>query len=150
MQHKHDHTGDVNLDVTTDVGDEIQKLKEHFKKHKRRYLELAGGLGIAGISWTIMRGCHAGVLRVPDGSDGITVRPLSVLSNRMNVVTLIEANRQGAPSWIVRCKETGEFFSSQLQAAREMGISPANLSSHLNGKFDDVSGFHFERIAMVA
>jgi hypothetical protein len=149
MQHRHEHTGDVN--VKTDVGEEIKSLKEHFQKHKRRYLEAAGALGVAGFTCLIMRGVasqHIGC--------GISVsadRGISVIADRSVVrdnIFLISSRRQGAPSWVVRCLETGGIFPSQLSVAKEMGLSSSEISKHLNGVMDDVRGFHFERIAMAA
>ena len=127
----------------------IDEVKAHVSRHKTAYL-IGAGIGIAGITFLIMRGRHVGVLRVPYGSDEVTVRPLTFFSNRTNVVTIIDKGTKGAPSWVVHCKETGEVFKSQLEAAKTMNLSPSNLSSHLNGRYSDVSGFHFERICMAA
>ena len=124
---------------------DVNKIKDHFQKYSFLY-----GIGIASFTYLIMRERNAGVLSVPDGSDGITIRPLTFLSNRTNVVTVISRGTQGPPSWVVRCKETGEIFVSQIEAARSMNIPPSILSSHLNGKFDDALGHHFERICMAA
>jgi hypothetical protein len=63
---------------------------------------------------------------------------------------MIEANRQGPPSWVVRCKETSDIFMSQKAAAKEMGLSASHLSDHLSGGMDHVRGFTFERICMAA
>ena len=124
-------------------------IKAHIGRHKVAY-SFGTGVAIAGITCVIMRGRYAGVLRVPDGSERITIRPFTFLSNRTNIITLIGRETQGPPSWVVRCKETGDIFISQLDAARTMNLSPSNLSSHLNGKYSDVSGFHFERICLAA
>ena len=62
----------------------------------------------------------------------------------------ITSNRQGPPSWVVRCIETGEVFSSQNKAAEVLGISKQDLSKHLNKTMDTADGLHFERICMAA
>jgi hypothetical protein len=122
------------------------RIANHVRAHKTEYLVA----GVAGITFLIMRGRNAGVLRVLDGSDGITVRPLTLLSNKTNVVTLIGRDTQGPPSWVVRCLETGDFFVSQADAAKSMNIPASVLSTHLNGKFEDALGLHFERICLAA
>ena len=71
-------------------------------------------------------------------------------SNVLNNVSYISANRQGPPSWVVRCIETGKIFTSQHLTALEMDLPENELSRHLNGALDHVRGFTFERICMAA
>jgi hypothetical protein len=79
-------------------------------------------------------------------------RGIAVLGKKvvMNNVSYISANRQGPPSWVVRCKETGEIFSSQHAASLMMNITASKLSKHLNGELPHAHGWHFERICMAA
>lgn len=44
----------------------------------------------------------------------------------------------------VRCIETGEEYESAAECARELGISPSNLSNHLNKVLKRVGGYTFE------
>jgi hypothetical protein len=137
----------------------FEGITNHVKRHKVAY-SFGAGVAIAGITCVIMRGVYSqhigrsigmpaqgsiGVLGVSD----VNIRPLSFFS-RQNVVTVIEANRQGPPSWVVRCKETLDIFPSQNAAAKEMGLARYHLSDHLNGARDHVNGFTFERICMAA
>lgn len=48
----------------------------------------------------------------------------------------------------VRCIETGEVFNSMYQASKELGISFALISNHINGKkgYGSAKGLHFERV----
>jgi hypothetical protein len=46
----------------------------------------------------------------------------------LNYVSYISANRQGPPSWVIRCFETDQIFTSQEKAALEMGIHKMNTS----------------------
>lgn len=48
----------------------------------------------------------------------------------------------------VRCIESGEVFNSMYQASKELGISFASLSNHINGKkgHGSAKGLHFERV----
>ena len=71
-------------------------------------------------------------------------------SYALNDVSFIFSNRQGPPSWVIRCKETGDIFSSQAKAALEMNIEASRISEHLNGVRDSVNGYHFERICLAA
>jgi len=136
--------------------DMTDEIKSHFEKYKAAYITGAAGIVFAAFTGLYMRGRYE--VLAPGGTYGpeaadtlVTMRPLSLLSNRMtNVVTVIEANRQGPPSWVIRCKETGDIFTSQNSAAGAMGLSSSNLSQHLNGVQDSVSGFTFERICMAA
>lgn len=70
--------------------------------------------------------------------------------NTMNITQVVDSLRRGAPSWVVRCLETGEAFMSQRAAANAMGLSEAEISRHLNGALDHVRGYHFDRICMAA
>jgi hypothetical protein len=120
----------------------FKNVRSHFERHKIAY-SFGAGLAIAGITCLIMRGVRSqhigrGISVVADGS---------VVKDNL---FLISSRRQGAPSWVVRCLETGEIFSSQLSAAKEMNLPASELSQHLNGKMDHVRGFTFERICMAA
>lgn len=138
-----------------------ERIKEHFEKHKIAYSCGLTGFGVAGITWFIMRDATA--LHI-SRTIGATAQPTigglrenatiqNIVSGRNNVlksVSYISANRQGPPSWVVRCKETGAIFTSQRTAAFEMGLAQDHLSNHLNGIRDHVNGFHFERICLAA
>jgi hypothetical protein len=140
------------------VGEEI---KSHFERNKRTYI--IGGAVLAGITCLVMRGHafqHIG-RGIPVAAKGgipvlgenvVNVRPLSLFSNRMtnHIVSVIESGRQGPPSWVIRCKETGEIFTSQAGAAREMDLPANEISRQLNGLIDHVRDFHFERICLAA
>jgi hypothetical protein len=124
-------------------------IKEHISRHKVAY-SFGSGIVVAGITFCIMRGVASQPI-----SRGIAVtaeRGIAVLGKKvvMNNVSYISANRQGPPSWVVRCLETGDIFSSQNAAANTMGLSPAEISQHLNGMRDHVLGHHFERICLAA
>jgi hypothetical protein len=124
-------------------------IKEHISRHKVAY-SFGSGFIVAGITFCIMRGVASQPI-----SRGIAVtaeRGIAVLGKKvvMNNVSYISAHRQGPPSWVVRCLETGHIFSSQNSAALEMGILKSDLSQHLNGVKDHANGFHFERICLAA
>ena len=136
------------IEETIDIG----KIRNHFIRNAPLYL-----VGIAGFSCLMMRG-RSGVLSVPDSQlvgRGISVTAkdgISVLGKRveMNNVSYFSSNRQGPPSWVIRCKETGALFTSQNSAAVEMGLPASEISKHLNGVMGNVRGNTFERICMAA
>jgi hypothetical protein len=150
---------DHEVTVSTDIAEEWDNIKSHFQRNKTTYV----AVGVAGITYALTRSISSshigGTVGVPvNGPIGTiaenvaNARALQLFSNKphLTMTTIIEAGRQGPPSWVVRCKETGDIFTSQIQAARSMGITPSLLSGHLNGKFEDVHNLHFERICMAA
>lgn len=128
--------------------EKIEEVKEHLRKYKEAYI--VGGIGLAAITGLIVRDrVHLPISR------GISVtadRGIAVIGKRvmMNNVSYISADRQGPPSWVVRCKETGEVKTSQREMAILMGLPENEISRHLNGLRDHVRGFHFERLCLAA
>lgn len=149
-------------------------IKEHYKKYKTLYLCTATGVVIAGFTYLIMRGRYEGLGNAgPYGpktiDTSVTMRPIrdskcisraiGVTAGRdivvtkksiLNNVSYISSNRKGAPSWVIRCVETGIIFTSQHSAALSMELSESHISAHLNGIRDNVNGYTFERICMAA
>lgn len=144
----------------------IEKIKEHIQKHEVLYCCVFTGLGVAGITYVIMRS-NASLKYISPGIPGTANLGIpeigentstNIVSNSlfcgkstvMNKVSYILSDRQGPPSWVVRCKETGNIFTSQRTAALETGVPENELSRHLNGMLEHVRGLHFERICMAA
>lgn len=123
-------TGKSMSEKVTDVKD---KIVTHVKDHKWIYIAGAGSF-------------VAGVLVAPkqivivDALKGIQWR-----SPAANTVTAVLA-RRGHPGYIIQCNETGEVFASIQRAAEAMNISRPNLSAHLNGRLDQVSGHTFTKL----
>ena len=129
----------------------IEKIKNHLKDYKERYI--IGGICLvtgAGITVLIMRGVAS--QHISRGSAVTATRGIAVSGKNvvMNNVSYISSNRKGAPSWVVRCLETDQVFTSQRAAALGMDLVESELSKHLNGVRDHVNGYHFERICMAA
>lgn len=129
-----------------------EKLKAHWEKYKQTYIMVGVSIAVS-----IVVGVGVYVLTKPK-TPNINV-DMNVGDNNhdpqqmVNLGTLnytIEANRQGPPSWVVRCLETGEVFSSQNKAAEALGVSKQDISLSLNGIKDNAGGLHFERICMSA
>jgi hypothetical protein len=137
------HQLEINFDKI------FEKIKTHVERHKVAY-SFGAGILFAGFTAHIMRGVASQPISVAigdaaGGAIGVAGKRV-VMSN----VSFISANRQGSPSWVVRCLETDEVFTSQRKAAIEMGLSQAHLSTHLSHLRDNVKGFHFERICLAA
>ena len=128
----------------------LSKIKNHFQKHKTLYVAVGTGLLFAGFTVLIMRGKFSPHI---ENSNSIFAQSSnSILGKNVvtNNVSYISSNRQGPPSWVVRCLETDQIFTSQNTAAEVMNLSKKVLSQHLNGTSDHVGGYHFERICMAA
>jgi hypothetical protein len=142
---------DVNVKVDTSALDsKFQQVKKHFCENKKTYLAGVGGAAFASITCIVMRGVAS--QSISPGISGTASRGISVTGKKiaMTNVSLISANRQGPPSWVIRCLETGNIFTSQHAAAIEMGLPESELSKHLNGFMDHVRGNTFERICIAA
>lgn len=140
----------------------LTRVKTHFTNHKQLYVGVVIGAGVAvlaGITYVIVRYnsqldqrvnhvLPRRVIHVPD----VKAENSQVVNNygSMGNVSYISSNRQGPPSWVIRCVETGDLYTSQNEAANEMDLSGSELSRHLNGVIDHVKGYTFERICMAA
>jgi hypothetical protein len=126
-------------------------IKTHVMKYKIQYSCGVAGIVSAGITYVIMRGVAS--QHIGRGISVTAERGIAVLADRSvvtNNVSYISSRRQGPPSWVIRCIETGKIFTSQLAAANEMELPASEVSKHLNGMMDHVRGYTFERICMAA
>lgn len=135
------------------------KIKDHFKRHKTLYISIgcvAVGIGIAVLTGRIMKNLDQRDFIVLPRRDFIVPDVKGSIVNYgpnngiVGNVSYISANRQGPPSWVIRCLETGQLYTSQNSAAETMGLSKSNVSRHLNGLLETAEGYHFERICMAA
>lgn len=124
--------------------EEARVVIEHVKKYQLVYVSI----GVATITCLIMRGVASQSASrdviVTAGRDAIVARKGIAMDN----VSFISSNRQGPPSWVVRCLETGDVFTSQNSAAAELGITATNISRQINGLQENAQGFHFERLCI--
>lgn len=124
--------------------DYVNRFKAHVGRHKTAYI-VGSLVVVAGVTYLVTRKLSSGT-----ANDNVNVRAFNFLSNHPSIVTVIENGRQGPPSWVVRCLETGEIFTSQRMAALLNGINQSDLSQHLNGLHENVKGLHFDRICIAA
>lgn len=129
------------------MSEEIQEISDaveptRFTRVKTKIKENKGAV-ITGIICLTVGAAIGFIARDKIGVKGIQINLFS--PHAQNIMqTILE--RKGHPGYVVRCIETGKKFASQGDAARKLGISPAALSSHLNGKTASVSGMTFERL----
>lgn len=115
----------------------IEKLKNHIKTHKEAYI--TGGVCLVVGAATILI-----VTKKSDALIKVTARGIFYKSP----ITAGVVIPQGHPGYVVQNTSTGEIFMSQAQAAKAVGVQPSVMSSHLNGKTPDVSGYIFERLGV--
>jgi hypothetical protein len=125
-------------------------VKKHIRDHRTAYA-FGAGIGVAGISFLIMRGTG---LRGGPGVSGLRGGPSNtasfILSNKQQIITtVLDRERRGHPGWPVRNLETKHIFFSQKEAADAIGVPESLMSAHIHGKFPDIDGLHFERVNLV-
>lgn len=123
----------------------LDSVKAHVGRHQKAYT-IGTYVVVAGVTVVVTRGM---ILRQVVTVDGVRVaiRPVALFA-KQTVITIIQLDRSGPLSWVIRCVETGEEFMSQHAAAVAKGISETNLSKHLNGFQEHAGGLHFERIGL--
>jgi hypothetical protein len=125
----------------------FKNVKSHFERHKVAY-SFGAGLVTMGFVGYVTKGRLGVTFNTPIDSDTIIVRPIALFSKQ--IVTVVKADRQGPPSWIIECIETGERTLSQRAMSELKGISQSELSQHLNGFRESINDLHYKRLAMAA
>jgi hypothetical protein len=127
----------------------FEKVKTHIKEHKFAYSCAATGIVVAGFTAIVMKGSCAILQSGMDGPAKVTTLPFSfnfLTRESGNIVTTVHNGNRGHPGFRVRNLDFLIERDTQGEMSRMFSISPAMLSSHLNGKVDNVNGLHFERI----
>ncbi len=113
----------------------MQKIREHFTRHRTVYL-------LSGTAILIL------AFRSPKQVRGDNYEVRAFLGKASLNVFHNRGDTHGSLSYIVRCVDTGVVYRSQAHAAVSLGISASKLSSHLNGKLPNVDGLTFERLGL--
>lgn len=127
-------------------------VKTHIKEHKEAYIigGICLGIGVlAGITWAIVRSNTAqrGVSECAAQLGNANTASFTFRSPQtINITTVVDRDGRGHPGWPVRNLEMNRIFFSQREAASAFDISEGALSGHLQGKYPDVAGLHFERV----
>jgi len=114
------------LEPIEEVESKLDKVKDAVK---RNWKPFAVGVVFTGVTFVVTR--------------RITLRYFPTNAMRINSKMIFRdstlyfntwARKQGPPSYVIRCVETGQIFTSQAEACRELGINPRSMSYHLNGR----------------
>jgi hypothetical protein len=122
-----------------------EPIKKHWKQYKWWYIG-AGVVVAVGVCAYIL-GKNTIDDRISMGD--IDMGSQNVASPAINNGVLnytVESSRQGPPSWVVQCLETGDVYSSQNKAAEALDLSSSTISQQINGIKPDAGGLHFKRI----
>jgi hypothetical protein len=122
--------------MAQDEPSRIDRIKLHFKEHKREYL-IGTGCFVAGVATVVL-------LRRSE----IVTKNVSLLSYKpvqVNEVTTI-LTRRGHPGNIILCNETGEVFASMRRACTTLGINRFDMHRYFEGKIPSVGKYTFEKL----
>lgn len=121
------------------------KVKTHFKKNGKFYVGVIVGAATIGVVVLLTR-------KPSTLNNGISIlgKEVTIKDSTLNNVSYFSVDRQGPPSWVIRCLENNHVETSQRKMAKAMGVPEGQLSQHLNGVRDHVNDLHFERICMAA
>jgi hypothetical protein len=130
-----------NEDRWDAAGKRIDRIKLHFKENYKSYLI---GAGCLSTGYILGRRMAPDVIQTFTNSTD-NVAPIINRSKNVDLVIkyLNVRNYNAKP---VRCVETNETWPSQEEAAEAFQMAATILSKHLNGKYPDAKGFHFEWI----
>lgn len=129
------------------------KIKNHFKKHKNKYLITVGIIGVGGL------GFYAGAkFRETNSIDNskdmviknIVAKDINIKQNDNSVnkfINIIQnSKRKGHAGNLVYCPELDRYFNSQNEAETECGIPRGSVSKILKGAREHAKGLTFEKV----
>ena len=116
----------------------LAKIKTHLYENRKVYI-VGTICFVAGAVCVLIFKKGDVITQTVSGSDNTVIgkaENVTIVSNYLN--------GRGYVAKAVKCLETGDEFSSQIEAAIAYNVSPANFSKHMNGKLPDIHGLHFE------
>lgn len=120
----------------------VEGVKKHLKRNKKFYIGAVSGLAFGALTALV-----AVKFKTLDPEDIIKIRnDVKGIFYKSPVTIEVQVVRRGHPGNIIRCDQTGEVFASQNRAAELLNISKRNLSKHLRGENESVSGFTFTNL----
>jgi hypothetical protein len=122
------------------------KSKQIVKENWKPVVITAGAFCVIGGVWYITKGRKRVSIETIVNNSGI------VNINEGVAYFTTHARKQGPPSYVIRCVETGQIFTSQAEACRMLGIDPSRMSRHLNGdpKYATITKNTWQRKAIAA
>ena len=123
--------------------DKLDKVKEVIKNHWKPFT-----VGAVLTTATFVVARQLGMRYFPTNS--VRINKMTIKDSVLYFTTY--ERKQGPPSYVVRCIETGQVFQSQADACRQLGINPARLSRHLNNHpgYESILGHTWDRAAIAA
>ncbi len=122
------------------------KVKEHFKKHKMKYVYGAGLIVVGGVCYYL--GGHMNAKQTGGVIDKKVIakefNDHSINTNNTYNV-LQQVARRGHAGDIWRCVETGEVFGSQTQVAESVGLCRSTFMKRVKDGLD-IFGNHYEKV----
>jgi hypothetical protein len=129
------------------MSEKIERIKKHFRDNKKVYV-VAGITATVSVAATVVvMKCREVPVSVTSVQKGYTVT--GDVHNTINQIVEIGISRPGNKSFVVQCIEDGRVWPSIRAAAKDMGVHPNKIASHLKGAVDDIAGMHFEKVAEV-
>lgn len=139
---------------------DASRVKSHLKKHRELYIGLAGGVVLAGIAYVIVRGNSyrtndiAATTLVDKARDATTLvdKSQTIIRSHIsnshigNVTNNYNVKRL---SYIISDPETKQWWRSQSEAAKDLGISETRLSRYFNHG-DQIPGVELIREGVVS
>ena len=115
-----------------------EKAKQHFKDNWKLYTGVVIGASLATVTCLVMknqspRGCLSNQGSVADALATNTQTILGSSFSHSTVINHAEYHTHVKKlSYIVSRPETGDWWRSQAEAARDLGINERRISAHLN------------------
>jgi hypothetical protein len=118
----------------------VVRVREHVERNKKVY-------SVGGVCLLIGA---AGGLVLASRQGAVNNKITQVLSYKPEATLEVFIEALGDPGNIIQETSTGTIYASQGQAARELGLSPAAISKHLNGASPHVNGHTFTKLGKAA
>lgn len=119
------------------MGEKLERVKKHFKDNSKLYLGIGIGVVVSAVGGAAFANTNTGKS---------TIKMIALGWKPVNNLVTVELERRGHPGYLVQWVETGDVFPSQNHAAEVLGINPATMSQHLNGKVPHIKGKTFARL----
>lgn len=129
----------------------LKKAKEHIVENKETYISGAVCL-VVGVAVGQFISATTNTPQVVGGSasndndvqvGGDVNAPITITQN-----STVVNNFGGHLCKIVKCVDTGEIFETAKAAAESAGVTASNMSRHLNGHTNSISGMTYEVVGV--
>jgi len=122
------------------MNEKMERVKKHLYENRKVYIAATTGL-VVGI---VIGAVAVVVLKKTDLTPKISQKAIGIWNTQ--IATLITIDAPGNSGNVIQDLSTGIVYPSQNAVAKALGISAANLSQHLNGKYTNADGHIFKKI----